>query len=209
MNNVNPETGVRFGYIATNLLNPDLVHELLYVHGTDETYKQACEEAKAGYIKDFNDAEDECEIAADEIDRNMVEADREEFITKRMRSEHGIDTEEYDAESWAEFKLEEFSDTHSADEPVTTGVHEGVTYRTSWLGGALNLWVFKGPEGFCRSLCSICVPNAANLDQGFLLEEEAGTEDNPHPDIEDYPYPCYVVPRDWLAESDKQLKLGV
>lgn len=209
MNNVNPETGVRFGYIATNLLNPDLVHELLYVHGTDQTYKAAYDEAKAGYIKEFNDAMEEAETAATETDHGMCEADRESFISKHMKDNHDIDNEEYDAEGWAEFKLEQFSDTYSADEPITTGEHEGVTYQTSWMGGALNLWIFKGPEGFCRNLCSICVPNAANLDQGFLLDEEAGTEDEPHPDIDDYPYPCYVVPRDWLAESDTQLKLEI
>lgn len=201
--NCNPETGVRFGYISTQLLNPDLVHELLYIHGTDQSYKEAYEEAKKGYIREFDAAEEECKIAASEEDHNMLESEREDFIAKRMLSEHGIDTDEYSPETWAEFKLEQFSDMYSCDEPSITGTHEGVTYASSWLGGALNLFIFSGPKGLCQELCSLCVPNAGNLDKGFILPGETPADD------ETYSFECYVVPRDWMAESDPQYKLGV
>lgn len=43
--NINSETGIAFGYISANALDPDTVHELLYGPGADNlTYKLALAE---------------------------------------------------------------------------------------------------------------------------------------------------------------------
>ena len=50
------------------------------------------------------------------------------------------------------------------DEPVHEGEYEGVRFRTSWLGGALHVWVFDSPHTGMYQECSPCVPGAGNLD---------------------------------------------
>lgn len=70
---------------------------------------------------------------------------------------------------------EKFSDTWMGDEPV----HEGtikvaggnfpevteLKYRTSWLGGALNVWIFESPFVTDKARkASPCVPGAGILD---------------------------------------------
>jgi len=59
----------------------------------------------------------------------------------------------------------EFWESYSPDEPNVEGVHEGVTYASSWLGGALNFFICESPvitEHARRA--SPCVPNAGILD---------------------------------------------
>ena len=51
------------------------------------------------------------------------------------------------------------------EEPIIEFEYEGVKGRTSWLGGALNLWIFESPYTNTFALCSPCVPNVCNLDQ--------------------------------------------
>lgn len=51
------------------------------------------------------------------------------------------------------------------DEPVVEGEYEGVHYRSSWLGGALNFFILKSPYVTERARrASPCVPNAGILD---------------------------------------------
>jgi hypothetical protein len=69
---------------------------------------------------------------------------------------------------------------YHCDEPVIEGVYEGVTYRTSWVG-ALHVFIFHSPTLWQCRPCSLCVPNAGNLDQ-------LGQGD----------YEAYGVPLDWL-----------
>lgn len=78
-----------------------------------------------------------------------------------------------------------FNDAYQPDEPI----HEGsfmlgdgnwVKYRTSWLGGALNIFIFESPFTARTVACSPCVPNAGDLDN-------VGKGD----------YLCYDVPPDW------------
>lgn len=50
-------------------------------------------------------------------------------------------------------------------EPVLEGEYEGVTYRASWLGGALHFWIFESPVTTnAARKASPCVPGAAILD---------------------------------------------
>lgn len=47
MFNVNPETGIRYGMIACNNLEPELLDALWYVYGKDLSYEEALNELKA------------------------------------------------------------------------------------------------------------------------------------------------------------------
>ena len=48
------------------------------------------------------------------------------------------------------------------DEPIIEGTYQDVHYRTTWLGGAQMLWVFKSPIIGHFELCSPCVPGACD-----------------------------------------------
>ena len=68
------------------------------------------------------------------------------------------------------------------DEPIFAGTCEGVNYQVSWLGGAINLFIFESPVTGYYDLCSPCVPGAVNLD-------------NPNANG----YLGYDVPAEWRA----------
>lgn len=59
----------------------------------------------------------------------------------------------------------EFWESWESDEPSTEGVYEGVTYASSYLGGALNFFISESPVITEHArLASPCVPNAGILD---------------------------------------------
>lgn len=82
------------------------------------------------------------------------------------------------AQKLVDYALEMFE--HECDEPIHEGEYEGVRYRTSWLGGALNVWIFESPVVGNYAECSPCVPGAGNLDC---------------PDLDGVI--CYDVPKEW------------
>lgn len=57
-----------------------------------------------------------------------------------------------------------FSNTYQADEEIYSGVRDGVTYQTTWMGGAQNVWIFESPVIVKCRVCSPCVPGAGDLD---------------------------------------------
>ena len=61
-----------------------------------------------------------------------------------------------------DYALEMFE--HECEEPIYEGVYEGVRYSTTWIGGAIHVWVFESPETGHYAECSPCVPYAGNLD---------------------------------------------
>lgn len=190
MTNTNPTTGIRYGVIAFNNLDPDLGQELWYTYGKDLTYEAACEELLAEIERNADNIEDEVRIAIAESDPALIgDEDYEEGRVLLRYEALGYD----DREDYIQSKFEDTAQNFHIDEPVIEGEYEGVKYRIDWLGGAPLLWVFEGPVGRCNSLCSPCVPNAGDLDSGFIDDEmEAG-------------YECYVVPRDWLrADYDSE-----
>jgi hypothetical protein len=69
------------------------------------------------------------------------------------------------------------------DEPLVEGVYEGVHYASSWLGGALNFFIFFSPHVTDKAnRASPCLPNAGILD---TLDGEVQ---------------AYDVPAHWRAE---------
>jgi len=118
--NINPETGIAYGYISANSLDSDLVQELLY--------------------------------GPKAIDESYADAYRDAFP----------DNPESDADYAA---VQAFNDSYECGESTISGELDGVTYRTSWLGGALNFFILKSPWTTDKArLASPCVPNAAILD---------------------------------------------
>lgn len=70
-----------------------------------------------------------------------------------------------DWDRFVEKHVETQMNYYECDEPDIEGEHEGVTYATSWLGGALNFWIFESPVATHRARrASPCVPGAAILD---------------------------------------------
>lgn len=53
------------------------------------------------------------------------------------------------------------------DEPIHEFRIDGVMGQTTWLGGALLVWVFKSTDVGRFELCSPCVPNACSLDSPY------------------------------------------
>jgi hypothetical protein len=187
MLNISPN-GIRYGVISLNSLNPDLVHELCSgPQANDLTYMAAYNDAHNEAVRHFTSAEEEAAIAAAETDNHMSDMEREDFIFEHLEASLGT----ADEGEYIDNCLEQFSDCFQCDEPVIEGEYEGVEYRIDYLGGAPILWVLNGPIGWAESLCSPCVPGAADLGSGFDTGETAdGTT----------VHTCYVVPREWLAE---------
>lgn len=140
MTNTNPETGIRYGTIYLNSLDPEVANDL-FMYGTDLSYEQAVLELKT----------------------EILETVRNEILDAVEDGEEPpYDEDEIDDE--VDRRLERAADSIQIDEPEIEGECEGVKYAISWLGGAPLLWVFESPVTGHFRLCSPCVPNACDLD---------------------------------------------
>jgi hypothetical protein len=133
MSNRNEITGIRFGYIAADKLDGDVVHELMYGAGA--------------------------------VNLSEKEAEREEVA--RQEAEYDAKLEVY-RESGVYVDVEPFEPDlntfeSQVDEPTVEGVYEGVSYCSSWLGGALNFFITESPHTGEFVACSPCAPGAADL----------------------------------------------
>lgn len=90
-----------------------------------------------------------------------------------------------DSDDVADMACERLSDHFEQDEPVHEFEIAGVKGRTTWLGGALMVWVFESPYTDNFRLCSPCVPGACDL--------------NSH---EGEGYLGYDVPADWRYTNE-------
>lgn len=129
------EHGIRYTMYRLDQIDSDLVDTLLYQKGKDLSYEDAVAGERARQQAAW---EDECEslsAAAQEAGTDCV-----------------LDDFEPDLDGFEP----------CIDEPVIEGEHEGVHYRTTWLGGAQMLWVFKSPILGHFALCSPCVPGACD-----------------------------------------------
>ena len=110
--------------------------------------------------------------------RNLTyEAALEEF--KAERSNNHCDDDDNDDDD-DEF----FFDFYSDDIEEYLLEDEDSKLLLSGLGGAPLIWIMKSPNiVYVQSLCSPCVPNAADLDSGLTTEDEG--------------YECYGLPDEW------------
>lgn len=108
--------------------------------------------------------------------------DTKENAIAEWRAENP-DSDLDDSGVWDEIE-QDVADYYQPDESQTSGTYDGVSFATSWLGGALNFWIFHSPnvtDMACRA--SPCVPGAGILDD---LDGDVT---------------CYNVPDDW-RDSD-------
>ena len=133
--NINPDTGIVYGYISADALDPDTVDELMYG-------RQARDLTRAEVWQDF--------VA----------------LTKQDWLQAGGTEDDFDKEA----HRDRFNDGYVPEEPTIEGEidcpgYGPVQHATSYLGGALNFWVFKSPFTTDKARrASPCVPNAGILD---------------------------------------------
>ena len=155
--NVNLETGIRFGIIAANSLDPEVVNDI-QMNGKDVHWEEAKVDISIGI--------------------------------KRVCGDYMSDR---DADDVADLAVERMSDHFEQDEPVHEFDIECPGYgrvkgRTTWLGGALMVWIFESPFTGLFRLCSPCVPGACDLDSPVnALRDKIGEIG-------------YDVPADWRSQ---------
>jgi len=178
--NINPDTGIAYGYISANQMDPDTVQWLLYDAGTDLSYEEALADLRFEAEKEADEIEEECRIALEEIG-GFYPDEFDSFLERDI--EAAYERLGYAGrEDYVDTRVESESEAIQIDEPIIEGECEGVKYRTSWLGGALHFFIFESPViAKCRP-CSPCVPNAGDL----------GSEGD---------YEAYGVPEDWLYKE--------
>ena len=157
MTNINEKTGIAFGIISANCLDSELVQSLMFDYGTNHSE-----------IVCFNEMVSEF-LFSELTDEQLDELSDDEVVRQELAESLGFNPD--------------FDFDFMIDEPLITGEYQGVTYQTSWLGGALNFVIFESPvitEKANRG--SPCVPNMGVLD-----------------DL-DGDYQCYSIPDDWRSE---------
>lgn len=169
----NPATGIACGYISAQALDDDLVQELQ--NGTDVYYEEGLAEAKREWAR------------SQQVIEAMPEWCREKGVDYDSLSEDDQyrNRLQYVRDEWDGSEAEQnFNDAYQPDEPIHEGVKDGVSYCTSWLGGALNVWIFQSPVVTHKARrASPCVPNAGILD---TLDGDVT---------------AYDVPADWRREQ--------
>lgn len=193
--NVNPTTGVRYGVIACNNLDQDLVETLFYgSQATNVSEEEAAAEAEAELREQYRGRVHQSHLAAKESGADREDGFDREAYEECWFEEHSYD---YDEDWFIEKGIKDGMYAFQIEEPTITGTHEGVEYMILWLGGAPLLWSLKGPIVRSRRLCSPCIPGAIDLDSKFIYASMS--YDN---SVESqYSYQGYGVPADWLAKE--------
>lgn len=135
--NTNPKTKIPYGYISANALDPEIAERLLFGgQARDLSFEEFCEEQTR-----------EVEIEASERGLHHGTQDWGDWCERERERERRLEAYE------------------PPDELSIEGRYEGVTYRTSYLGGALNFWILDSPCTTDKARrASPCVPGAAILD---------------------------------------------
>lgn len=184
MTNTNPQTGIRYGTIYLNSLDPNVADELFFgSQATNLSEQRAYEELKHEIERDAEGVEDEVRIAIAERDYAMLSNDNlmEREVEAAFQRLGYADRDDY-----IDTRLELESQDMQIEEPTISGTLDGVKYEISWLGGAPLLFVLESPVTGHFSLCSPCVPGAVSIDC-------------PNPDGE----LGYGIPEDWYDHNEE------
>lgn len=95
------------------------------------------------------------------------------------KEDHTFDFEEVIT---AALESNELCDYYQPDEEQHVLNTQDFEAHTSWLGGALNVWIPRSDWVTNCYMCSICVPGSGNLDQACGPEEGNCEAYCPHPD---------------------------
>jgi hypothetical protein len=174
MQNANPNTGIRYGVIRGDSLDPDTLDEIFDLPST--TYASAIEESTRALRREISDHADDLidtDYAAslDVTDKLNDCIDLDDLLA--LADDLGIDASEHNPEYW------------QFEEENREGKIDGVNIGLSWLGGAVLVWVFDSPIITRALLCSPCVPNAGDLNN-----------------IDQNGFECYGIPPNWYATED-------
>lgn len=179
--NINPETGIAYGYIAANSLDSEVIDTLMYgSQAKDLTFEQYKKDLpKLDILKGWDV----------EIVKNLrtgaygwIDLGDKDFSLNFLTEEDAI---EEALARYGDDLPQSLIDDYQPDEPEIEGEYEGVHYRTSWLGGALNFFIFSSPHITDKArMASPCVPNAGILD---TLDGSVTS---------------YDVPADWRNDHD-------
>ena len=99
-------------------------------------------------------------------------------------AERGLDHGSPDWERFCARRTCELMDDYECYEPSIQGKYEGVTYASSWLGGALSFWIFESPVTTDKARRA-----SPGLTGAAILDTLDGSEFG------------YDVPADWRAEA--------
>lgn len=178
--NINPDTGIAYGYISAYQMDPDTVQWLFHDAGTDLSYEEALSDIRLDAERAADEIEEECRIALEEAG-GLTPDEFDRFLERDIEAAYerlGY----YGREDYVDNLVERESEKIQIEEPIIEGEREGVKYRTSWLGGALHFFIFESPVVVKCRPCSPCVQNAGDL----------GSEGD---------YEAYGVPEDWLYKE--------
>ena len=182
--NIHPVTGIRYGVINANSVNPYALDDILS-QGVDETYESLCTEIKevvedelanlSSYGPSYNlvDAvfyrlKDVLPYSA-EFESDLIE------LVNENGTEHSHDM----MIDWIENKL---SESYEAQD--TTYIYKKDGYIILFFTGTNELMVLESPYTAKVRLCSPCAPNAGDLD-------------SPDP----HGYETYALGPDWFEEA--------
>lgn len=148
--NINPDTGIAYGVISGNSLDPDIFNALFYDYGTNLSEEEAMKDLREQIMQEVHDER------ADGIAEGIVDDE--------------------DLEDEIAYRYEKTLEHLEIEEPTIEGEHDGVKYMINWLGGAPLVWALEGPVGSANRACSPCVPCAGDLDSGFSEDPKNGYE---------------------------------
>lgn len=180
--NTHPETGIRYGVISGNSLDPDVMQELFYgSRARDLTYEAVLRELRAEAEVEADAYEEEVKVAIAEEDYGLLSNDR--YVERRI--EQMWEAMGYDsAEDYVEQSVENRAANIQIEEPEIEGEYEGVKYRISWLGGAPIVFLLSSPWVGKFRPTSPCVPGAVDLDSPDMWGIEG-----------------YAAPPEWLGDG--------
>lgn len=163
MANFNINTGIPFGYVQANHLDSDVVNDL----------------QMSGKSLDWDDA----------VVQHAVELGYNDYLAEADYV--GMDV--LSPADWLEENHPGYEDSIELEEERHAGTLDGVSYATSWLGGALHVFVFESPYAQEYLECSPCVPGAHNVtpDAPVFPVKEAGDRSI-----------GYSVPADWFNKDE-------
>lgn len=175
--NYNRETGIRYGMIAMQSLDPDLYNDLMNLPNPSQ------DSAFREYLIDFID-----NAGVDLTEEQMLEfekaqEDPDTTILQELAESIGSEIED---RFWGGSVSDDFWDAYDEGDVGAEGVIDGVTVHLADLGGAHVLWVFDSPHVGKYRECSPCVPGAGDLDSP---DPEHGVE-------------TYDVPADWRYDPE-------
>ena len=156
--NVNTETGIPFGIVSGNDLDADII---AMIQDEDSLDWEECksEQGRAlaleqGWIDD-----------PDEMEWSDLPDTQQDGEPRDYWMDWDEWLEEYDP-GWQD-------DIEPPDEERHERILDGVHCQTTWVGGAIHVWVFQSPYVSTYRPCSPCMPGAHDIhhdDDTFMLD---------------------------------------